>query len=484
MKTFIKKIYILAAIMATLIACNKESNEIKEEIADAAGKPEGSLSVVLPGSAAWNDVTVNVNASHPKGKIEKVELFADGQLVGADHEAPYQFTWDTRFFEDGNIMLMARITDELDNFTDLNKQVTVKNTLIDFDLHNQYFAMDPNFKYYTFITGENRETLFFEMADKLPYQKKIMRPDGYNSETVQVSFVNANGQKGKIVSYHSVTPGKFAPPVESLKGAKLGDGNVKFTNVPAHEYYRFGEIGGDLLEENKPYKAGIFQNSNTGYIYLRNGAQGSYKIINDLSLAEQEVSLSDMTSTMKYFKIDLPEILEGAVYKLDAHLGPEMNAPEVNLFYTYNFGNMENFKINFHIPVDAKEFHHLSSSFNIVQNGKSYLTTMFNGLLKAPEHLHVDFSAKSQTLENVELSTAGDSFDVLITTWDIDANGYMFTWESHSANTEMSFPPIPPQLTNVFPNSRLPPLFLKMHTSQCVQPSTITLIPMRTISTE
>jgi hypothetical protein len=451
MKSLIRIYFYLAVLVALMAACKNETDEIKEEIAEAAGKPSGSISVLLPGSAAWNDVEVKVNASHPNGKIAIVELFADGQLVAADNEAPYTFSWDTRPYEDGEVQLMARITDELDNFIDLTTKVEVKNTLMDFELHNQFFPLDPNFKYFVFLTGTNRETLFFEKVEKLPYTKTIKRPEGYNSETMLVSFVHANGLKAKLITFHEVTAGKFVPVSESLKGSKLGDGNVKFTNIPAHEYFRFGETGGDLLLENKLYKTDIYQNSNTGYLYLRNGAQGSYKILKDLTLAEKEVSLQDMNSVMKYFKIDLPEVLEGAVYKVDAHLGPEINAPDVNLFYTYKFGEMEDFKINFHIPADAPEFHHLSSSFNIIQNGKSYLNKMFNGLIKTPEYLNVDFSVKSHTLEEIDITLSGEDYDVLRSIWELDANGYIFSWESYSENSSIAFPPIPTALTSAFP---------------------------------
>lgn len=451
MKTLNKIYFSLAILVALTAACKNETDEIKEEVAEAAGKPSGIISVVLPGSAAWNDVEVKVNATHPNGKIAIVELFADGQLVATDNQAPYTFSWDTRPYEDGEVQLMARITDQLDNFVDLTTKVEVKNTLMDFELHYQYFTMDPSFKYFVFLTGENRETLFFEQIEKLPYAKIINRPEGYNGETLQVSFVHANGLKAKLFTYHGVTAGKFVPVNESMKGNKLGDGNVKFTSIPAHEYYKFGNAGGDLLLENKLYKTGIYQNANTGYLYLRNGAQGSYKIMKDLSLAEKEVSLQDMNSVMKYFKIDLPENLDGVVYTVNGHLGPEVNAPDVNLYYTYKFGEIGDFKINFHLPADAPEFHHLSSSFNIMQNDKTYLNTIFNGLIKAPEYIDVDFAANSHTLEEINISLSGDNFDVLRTIWNLDANGYDFSWESYSEDVEIEFPPIPTALTNAFP---------------------------------
>jgi hypothetical protein len=447
MKTLNKINFYFLLLVALMAACKNETKEIAEE----AGKPSGSISVVLPGSAAWNDVEVNVSANYTNGKIAIVELFADGQLVASGNKAPYTFLWDTRPYEDGEVQLMARITDELDNFVDLTTKVQVNNTLMDFELHNQYFTMNPNFKYFVFLTGENRETLFFEQIEKLPYTKNIKRPEGYNEETLKVSFVHANGLKAKLFTYHDITAGKFIPVNENLKGNKLGDGNVKFTSIPAHEYYRFGNADGDLLQENMLYKTGIYQNSNTGYLYLRNGAQGSYKILNNLTLAEKEVSLQDMNSTMKYFKIDLPANLDGVVYTVNAHLGTEINAPDVNLYYTYKFGEIGDFKINFHLPADAQEFHHFSSSFNIFQKDKSFLNTMYNGLIKAPEYINVDFSVNSHTLEEIDIAHSGDDFDVLRTIWDLDANGYDFSWESYSEDVEIEFPPIPTTLTSAFP---------------------------------
>lgn len=59
-------------------------------------------------------VQVDVSASDNEA-VSQVALYANGQLVGEDSVAPYQFSWDTSAVADGSVILTATATDAVGN---------------------------------------------------------------------------------------------------------------------------------------------------------------------------------------------------------------------------------------------------------------------------------------------------------------------------------------------------------------------------------
>lgn len=60
------------------------------------------------------DLLVEVNATDDTG-VSGVDLYADGELVGRDINAPYQFSWDSTQIADGNVTFMAYAQDGAGN---------------------------------------------------------------------------------------------------------------------------------------------------------------------------------------------------------------------------------------------------------------------------------------------------------------------------------------------------------------------------------
>jgi len=75
-----------------------------------------AVAIVTPGMnstvAGW--VEVQVDASDNVG-VQAVSLYADGQLVGTDSVAPYQFSWDSTSAAEGEVVLNAIATDGAGN---------------------------------------------------------------------------------------------------------------------------------------------------------------------------------------------------------------------------------------------------------------------------------------------------------------------------------------------------------------------------------
>jgi len=88
-----------------------------------------SANIFSPGSGSTVSglVQVDVNATDNVG-VTEVSLYANGQLVGTDGTAPYQFSWDSKSVADGSVTLNATSLDAAGNQgTSGNVSVTVKN---------------------------------------------------------------------------------------------------------------------------------------------------------------------------------------------------------------------------------------------------------------------------------------------------------------------------------------------------------------------
>jgi hypothetical protein len=83
------------------------------------------VAIMAPGDNATvsGNVLVDVDASDNTG-VSEVILYANGQVVGTDRTAPYQFSWDSTQVADGNAVLTAYANDAANN-TGISSGVTV-----------------------------------------------------------------------------------------------------------------------------------------------------------------------------------------------------------------------------------------------------------------------------------------------------------------------------------------------------------------------
>ena len=82
------------------------------------------------GSTVSGSVQVDVSASDNE-LVGQVSLYANGNLIGSDTIAPYQFSWDSTGVADGSVILTASATDAAGNQgSSANVSVTVKNQVI------------------------------------------------------------------------------------------------------------------------------------------------------------------------------------------------------------------------------------------------------------------------------------------------------------------------------------------------------------------
>lgn len=85
--------------------------------------PTVSITAPAAGAVVSGSVAVDVSASDNVG-VERVALYANGQLVAESSEAPYAFSLDTSVFADGSLTLTAKAWDAAGNWAS-SKAVTI-----------------------------------------------------------------------------------------------------------------------------------------------------------------------------------------------------------------------------------------------------------------------------------------------------------------------------------------------------------------------
>ena len=88
--------------------------------------PTVQFSSPSAGNTVSGIVSVAVSASDNVG-VTRVELYAGGVLMGQDTTVPYQFSWDTRNGNNGNVTLQALAYDAANNVGTTTRTVNVNN---------------------------------------------------------------------------------------------------------------------------------------------------------------------------------------------------------------------------------------------------------------------------------------------------------------------------------------------------------------------
>lgn len=91
--------------------------------------PTATIFSPIAGAVVNGIVQVEVNAGDNVG-VTGVSLYANGQLIGTDGTAPYQFSWDTTSSAEGSVILTAHANDAAGNDgVSSGLAVTVKNQI-------------------------------------------------------------------------------------------------------------------------------------------------------------------------------------------------------------------------------------------------------------------------------------------------------------------------------------------------------------------
>ncbi|WP_275424878.1 Ig-like domain-containing protein [Archangium violaceum] len=91
-----------------------------------AVRPSVSLTAPTSGATLAGNITLTATASDDVG-VTRVDFYVDGQAIGSDTTAPYEFVWDSRNHNNGAVTLTARAFDNGCNSTASSVEVTLDN---------------------------------------------------------------------------------------------------------------------------------------------------------------------------------------------------------------------------------------------------------------------------------------------------------------------------------------------------------------------
>ena len=95
--------------------------------ASDAASPSVAIDSPAAGATVSGTVSIQISASDD-ARIEKVDLWVDGNLIAIDTLAPYAIPWDTRSVTDGNHLVEARAHDIRGNKSSSSRTVRVQNS--------------------------------------------------------------------------------------------------------------------------------------------------------------------------------------------------------------------------------------------------------------------------------------------------------------------------------------------------------------------
>lgn len=235
-------------------------------------------------------------------------------------------------------------------------------------------------------------------------------------------------------------------------GSSLGNANFDFINVPNHDLFNLmppnvNTTGTQL--SNGYSDITLFQNIQDYYVYLRNGQVGLFKE-GTLVPGEQTLDLSDMSSEMDLYRIQVPG--DVSVLAVSANDSRYNNISRPYFLHFGVFTDSENLSdISFHLP---KERSHLSNYFTFLDvagdNGLSYRSTASSvSDVLLPELLEATIIVNNLQVDNMSINTTG-VFDLL----DVNISSGDFFWNLTTDDPSIRFdlfPTLPSEIINLVP---------------------------------
>lgn len=449
MKTNALNLLAALALLFVLSSCKKD----KEPTVDVPDEHNPTAQIVLPDDREnyWNTVSIEVKATSPDAEIETVELFVNGQVLDAKQQPPYVFEWNTRDFPDGEVELKAVATDSNNKTAEATESVSVLNTLLSIEIPEGYLLKTFSLKYFVFITNAQREVMYFSQIEEEPFAHVVERPEEFEDASFDLHFIAANGVSAQMNTYTDFPVGDFKPRIDEGFGQELDDVQVSFFEVPPHDYFQFDETEDFVLSDVSSYTAKVYDNLDFAYLYLRNGDNGIYKFVENLSSSpEHEISLSATPFEMDKHAFSYANAVSGYVYEVKGHTGPGAMSPNVEMF-TYFAGNLPNgIEHTFHTPSNEARFDHFSGELKVVEGNSLYTNNFYYEIPLTLTKRNINAVVDNFQLAEINNSVSGDAFDVLHSNYIINSGNVNFIWHCYSKDDKIEFPPIPNQLTQAF----------------------------------
>ncbi|MEN7551878.1 Ig-like domain-containing protein [Rapidithrix thailandica] len=252
------------------------------------------------GAEVWNTAELSVTTENQEG-IQQIDFYIGDESIASDKTAPYEFTWNTREYEDGEYTVKMVVVTTGGKTVEKSLTVQVKNTLLTLDINQAYLDdlansdFDTRYMVLSDTLGNVLHTVQIKQAGTIP----LLAPEGFtegrfdltefslkeNLELdefhVMYSFLSLS--RGTLWNLHEKQAETTS--IRLLKPDNPGqlDSYVLSTNEGS-EYNRM-DWGPDNLV--------IPQSSNRLFVKVETEAQSTFKILENIKSGEHyEVDLT------------------------------------------------------------------------------------------------------------------------------------------------------------------------------------------------
>jgi hypothetical protein len=263
--------------------------------------PTVTLSEPSDSAIVREDVTLTADASD-NSTIDRVEFFADGNLIGTDYTTPYNLIWDSTTAGDGPVTLTARAVDfGFNSTTSTARIVTVDNTAPNVTIDSgPSGTVNTDSATFVFSSGEAASFICFIDGEEI---EDCDSPQTFNnlingSHTFQVTATDAAGNNDPTPATQTWTVDMGTPTVTDTP---TDTPTATPTNTPTPTDTPTSTPTPIVTPTNTPVggsgpdrdTTGVFRPSN-GLLYLKNsnvsgfadaalnyGLPGDYPVVGD-----------------------------------------------------------------------------------------------------------------------------------------------------------------------------------------------------------
>lgn len=222
----------LTATAYDLMRNSTTSSPIAVMVTNVADITPPQVTIVNPANGAKlsGGVTVTANASDNSGAVTKTVFLLNGQIVGADITAPYEYAWNTEFSDNGSYTIGVEAYDASGNIGSSTSSVIVENIA---DTTSPTVTISSPFNG-TIIDGKGSFTVSSIAADDRGIAQVEIKVDGVSKKIctdvttcdVSVSERNMNAGSHTVTVIATDKAGNQSDVVITLLLQSSGGGNT------------------------------------------------------------------------------------------------------------------------------------------------------------------------------------------------------------------------------------------------------------------
>ncbi|MEN7551880.1 Ig-like domain-containing protein [Rapidithrix thailandica] len=217
------------------------------------------------GAEVWNTAELSVTAENQEG-IQQIDFYVGDESIASDKTAPYEFTWNTREYEDGEYTVKMVVVTTGGKTVEKTLTVQVKNTLLTVTMDDNYLregetcyvvlsdTLGKVLSYqkigdatsYTFAASEDYEGNVFDLNVVAFFTKD--KAEEYDVVNHIASYVDV--RRGS--DWHLFHTFRWLEGVEDWLFSDSSEKTLEFENIPAQEDFEsiyFSSAGEDTYHK-------------------------------------------------------------------------------------------------------------------------------------------------------------------------------------------------------------------------------------------